>query len=104
MEVSVVEGLAHQLQQHFVGGAGEFGVVLEYGTLEELGAVLFAVGAPEHHFVGDGVALLGEAAVGGPVLEEDAADCLAGFGEGVAGFLGAGGALGQQRQDRYQQE
>ncbi|HEX8600859.1 MAG TPA: hypothetical protein VF952_20355 [Chloroflexia bacterium] len=104
MEVALVKGLADEFQQYFVGGARKLGVVLEDGTLEELGTVLFAVGALQHHLVGDGVALLGEAAVGGPVLEEDATYRLAGFGEGVAGFLGAGGGLGQQRQDRYQQE
>jgi hypothetical protein len=57
-------------------------VVLEYGALKVLYGVCLAIKIGLFvELCGDGVALLGEAAVGLPVLAERAAQALAGLGE-----------------------
>src|SRR5207237_1038268 len=75
----VLEG-AELGEEHAVGLV-VLGVVLEDGPLEILHCVGLAVrGADLLHLAGDGEALLGQAAVTTPVVEEEAPDRLAGLG------------------------
>src|SRR5262245_5654616 len=62
---------------------------LEDGALEVLDGIRFAVQWRDLlELAGDGIALLGQPTMLLPVVEEEAADGLAGFGEGLAARAG----------------